>query len=160
MLIGRLSNLYGPGQSLSKPQGLISHVGRAALRREPVSIYVPLDTIRDYLFAADAGRMANDALARMEEERRDRDGNAVIVKVFASEVKTTVASILGAWLRVLRRPPLVALASRPAGGLQPRLLSFRSQVWPDLRGQPTLLSLGVDAVRRNQLARLLAAGLD
>ena len=64
MLIGRLSNLYGPGQKLSKPQGLIAHVGRAALRREPVSIYVPLDTIRDYLFAADAGRMVIDAVAR------------------------------------------------------------------------------------------------
>lgn len=160
VLIGRLSNLYGPGQSLAKPQGLISHVGRAALRREPVSIYVPLDTIRDYLFAADAGRMVADAAERMERDRLERDGHAVVVKVFASEVETTVGSILGAWRQALRHPPLVALSDRTTAGLQPRLLSFRSRVWPELRGRPTLLSLGVDAIRRDQLARLLAAGLD
>lgn len=159
VLIGRFSNLYGPGQSLAKPQGLISHVGRAALRREPVSIYVPLDTIRDYLFAADAGRMVSAAARRMEADR-DRRPAGVVVKVFASEMETTVASILGAWRQALGRPPLVALASRPAARLQPRLLSFRSRVWPEVRGQPTLLPLGVDAVRRDQLARLLAAGLE
>jgi UDP-glucose 4-epimerase len=160
VLIGRFSNLYGPGQSLSKPQGLISHVGRAALRREPIAIYVPLDTIRDYLFAEDAGRMVVDAVRRMERERVERAHAAAVVKVFASEVETTVASILGAWRQALGRPPLVALASRPAARLQPRLLSFRSRVWPDIRGQPTPLPLGIDAVRRDQLARLLTAGLD
>ncbi|MBJ7454432.1 MAG: NAD-dependent epimerase/dehydratase family protein [Thermoleophilia bacterium] len=159
VLIGRFSNLYGPGQSLDKPQGLISHIGRAALRREPVSIYVSLDTIRDYLFAPDAGRMVVAALARMEDEREGRGAPATVVKVFASEVETTIASVLGAWRRALGRPPLVALAARPATGLQPRLLSFRSRVWPEVLGRPTLLSLGVEAVRRDQLARLLAGGL-
>ena len=82
-----------------------------------------------------------------------------MVKIFASEVDTTVASVLGAWRQALRRPLQVALASSPAGRLQPRVLSFRSRVWPELRGCPTLLPLGIDAVRRDQLARLLAAGL-
>ncbi len=159
VLIGRFSNLYGPGQSLAKPQGLISHIGRAALRREPVSIYVSLDTIRDYLFAPDAGRMVAASIARMEGERPARGTAAVMVKVFASEVETTIASVLGAWRRALGRPPLVALATRPATGLQPRLLSFRSRVWPEVLGRPTLLSLGVEAVRRDQLARLLAGEL-
>jgi UDP-glucose 4-epimerase len=160
LLIGRFSNLYGPGQRLSKAQGLISHVGRAALRREPVSLYVPLDTIRDYLFAADAGRMAVDAVGRLERDRRDEERHRVVTKIFASEVETTVASVLGAWRQSLRRPLRVALASDPAGRLQPRILSFRSRVWPEVRGRPTLLPLGVEAVRRDQLARLMAAGLD
>jgi UDP-glucose 4-epimerase len=159
LLIGRLSNLYGPGQKLSKPQGLIAHVGRAALRHEPVSIYVPLDTIRDYLFAADAGRMVVASIERREADRRNGLPHGSITKIFASEVETTVASVLGAWRRALRRPLRVALAGNPAGRLQPRVLSFRSRIWPELRGQPTLLHLGVDAVRRDQLARLLAKGL-
>ncbi len=159
LLVGRLSNLYGPGQNLSKPQGLIAHVGRAALRREPISIYVPLDTIRDYLFAADAGRMVAAAVERREESRRNGGPRETITKIFASEVETTVASVLGTWRRVLRRPLRVALASSPVGRLQPRTLSFRSHVWTDLRGRPTLLDLGVDAVRRDQLAQLLGAGL-
>ena len=125
-----------------------------------MSLYVPLDTIRDYLFAADAGRMAVDAMERLERDRREGAGHRVVTKIFASEVETTVASVLGAWRQSLRRPLRVALASDPAGRLQPRILSFRSRVWPEVRGRPTLLPLGVEAVRRDQLSRLMAAGLD
>jgi UDP-glucose 4-epimerase len=159
VLVGRFSNLYGPGQTLSKPQGLVAHVGRAALLREPVSIWVPLDTIRDYLFAADAGRMAAAAIERREDARRRGEQVTVTTKIFASEVETTVASVLGAWRQALRRPLRVALGSSTVGTLQPRVLSFRSRVWPDLRGQPTLLTLGVAALQRDQLARMQAAGL-
>jgi UDP-glucose 4-epimerase len=155
LLIGRFSNLYGPGQNLSKPQGLIAHVGRAALRREPVSIYVPLDTIRDYLFAADAGRMVVEAIKLRETSRRGGAPPGTTTKIFASEVETTVASVLRAWRQVLRRPLRISFSGSPVGRLQPRVLSFRSRVWPELRGQPTLLQLGVDTVRRDQLARLM-----
>jgi UDP-glucose 4-epimerase len=159
LIIARLSNLYGPGQALSKPQGLIAHVGYAALRRQPVSIYVPLDTIRDYLFAADAGRMVVEAVERREKSRSDGGPPEATTKIFASEVETTVASVLRAWRQVLRRPLRVSLSASPAGRLQPRVLSFRSRVWPELRGHPTLLPQGVDAVRRDQLARLMAGSL-
>ncbi len=57
LLVGRLSNLYGPGQDLAKPQGLISQLCRAQLTRRPLSIYVSLDTRRDYLFVDDAAAM-------------------------------------------------------------------------------------------------------
>jgi UDP-glucose 4-epimerase len=160
LLIGRFSNLYGPGQDISKPQGLVAHVGRAALRREPVSIYVPLDTIRDYLFAPDAGRMVAEAIERRDASRRDGAGNGTSTKIFASEVGTTVASVLGAWRQALRRPLRVALAASPTSRLQPRVLSFRSRIGPDVRGLPTVLPLGIDAVRRDQLARLLASGIE
>jgi UDP-glucose 4-epimerase len=155
LLIGRFSNLYGPGQNLAKPHGLVAHVGLAALRREPVLIYVPLDTIRDYLFAADAGRMVAEALRRRDEARGQGDPPATTVKIFASETETTVASVLAAWRLALRRPLRFALGSSPTSHLQPRVLSFRSCVWPEVRGLPTLLPVGVDAVRRDQLARLL-----
>jgi UDP-glucose 4-epimerase len=158
LVVGRFSNLYGPGQRLAKGQGLISVVAQAALRREPVSLYVPLDTIRDYLFAADAGRMTVDALERLEAERAAGAGQRVIMKIFASEVETTVASVLGAWRQSLRRPLRVALATNPASRLQPRVLSFRSRIWPDLRGRPTLLPLGIEAVWRDQLGRMMAHG--
>jgi len=155
VLIGRFSNLYGPGQNLSKPQGLIAHVGQAALRHEPVSIYVPLDTIRDYLFAADAGHMVVEAIRLREESRRGGAPPGTTTKIFASEVETTVASVLRAWRQALRRPLRISFSGSPVGRLQPRVLSFRSRVWPELRGQPTLLQLGVDNVRRDQLARLM-----
>ena len=160
LVLGRLSNLYGPGQNLSKPQGLVAHVGNAALRRQPISIYVPLDTIRDYLFVTDAARMVVRAVERREEARRRGDGRTTVTKIFASEVETTVASVLGDLASAFSGG---RCGSRwraiPIGSVQPRTLAFRSHVWPDLRGVPMPFHLGVDAVRRDQLARLLAAGL-
>ncbi len=94
----------------------------------------------------------------VEEARRRGEGSTTVTKIFASEVETTVASVLGTWRQALRRPLRVALASDPIGSVQPRTLSFRSHVLAQtLRGEPTPFLLGVDAVRRDQLARLLAA---
>jgi hypothetical protein len=53
----------------------------------------------------------------------------------------------------------IALAGSPIARLQPRTLSFRSRVWPDQRGLPTLLPLGIDILRRDQLARFMAGEL-
>ena len=49
VLVGRIANLYGPGQNLAKPQGLVSQLCLANLTGQPLSIYVSLDTLRDYL---------------------------------------------------------------------------------------------------------------
>ena len=54
----RISNLYGRGQELVKPQGLLSHLVANTLRRQPTTIFVPLDTSHDYLHASSAARMA------------------------------------------------------------------------------------------------------
>ena len=50
----RLSNVYGEGQRLDKRQGLISQLAYSAATRQPLRIYVPLDTVRDYIHADDA----------------------------------------------------------------------------------------------------------
>jgi len=54
----RLSNLYGPGQNLTKLQGIISHLALAAITRNPINIFVPLDTLRDYIYVDDAALQA------------------------------------------------------------------------------------------------------
>lgn len=54
LVIGRVSNLYGPGQNLAKLQGLISRLALAVVTQQPISIFVPLDTIRDYIYVDDA----------------------------------------------------------------------------------------------------------
>jgi UDP-glucose 4-epimerase len=53
-LVARIANLYGPGQRADKPQGLISQMSRCLIHRRPVHIYVPLDTVRDFVFVEDA----------------------------------------------------------------------------------------------------------
>ena len=54
VLIGRISNLYGPGQDINKLQGLISQLAVSALTKKPLNIFVSLDTMRDYIYVDDA----------------------------------------------------------------------------------------------------------
>lgn len=54
VLLARVANLYGPGQNLTKLQGLISRLALAAVTREPISMFVPLDTLRDFIYVDDA----------------------------------------------------------------------------------------------------------
>ena len=56
-VLGRLSNVYGPGQTLAKPQGLLSQLCLADATGRPLPVFVSMDTIRDYLYAEDAARM-------------------------------------------------------------------------------------------------------
>ena len=89
VVVGRFANLYGPGQNLSKPQGLISHLCRGYLMASPVSIYVPMDTLRDYLFVSDAAEMVADALALSA-----RNSFSPTTKIFRSGSAFNLAAII------------------------------------------------------------------
>ncbi len=56
--VARVSNLYGPGQDLGKLQGVISRLALAAVTRDPITMFVPLDTMRDYIHTDDAAARA------------------------------------------------------------------------------------------------------
>jgi UDP-glucose 4-epimerase len=146
LLVGRISNLYGPGQDITKPQGLISQLCRAELTRQPLSIYVSLDTMRDYLYADDAAAMAVAGLGAV----RARGG--MHLKVFASEQSTTIGAILGGLRRITRRRPPVVLGSSPNARFQVHDLRLRSDAWP-----PTS-SLARTPLPAGMSATLTAAG--
>ena len=124
--IGRLSNLYGPGQNLAKPQGLITLLCRAQLTRQPLNIYVSLDTRRDYLFVDDAARMAVAGVAAVSER------GGAHVKILGSGQSSTIGAILGDLRRLNRRRPPVVLGSSEQARFQVRDLRLRSVVWPPL----------------------------
>ncbi len=153
----RLSNLYGPAQRLDKPQGLVSQIARASIHRRPLSIYVPLDTVRDYLFAADAGRGMADVLGLLAQS--PETGGVPLVKILASEEETSVGGLLATFQRVTRRKVPVIAGLSPLGRLQPLCLRFRSEVWTSAgRSRRTPLPEGVARIHRHQL-ELLSRGL-
>lgn len=131
VLVGRLSNLYGPEQNLAKPQGLISHLLRALLLRRPISIYVSTDSIRDYLFAPDAAHLIVDCMDRLESESRDL-GPRSVTKVMASRNEPTIAFLVAEVARITKLRPLVVYGSSSHANFQARHLRLRSQVWEDL----------------------------
>jgi UDP-glucose 4-epimerase len=157
-LVGRLSNLYGPGQHLDKPQGLISHISRCLIYGMPVHIYVPLDTIRDYLFAEDAATRVVAGVVRLRREASQVGLN--IIKVYGSGNETTVGGLIGVFRQIAKRHLRVLSGLNPARSQQPARLQFRSVIWPDEPYLPqTVLIDGVNRVHRNQLALFQAGRL-
>jgi UDP-glucose 4-epimerase len=145
ILIGRISSLYGPGQDLHKAQGIISHLSRCLIYRRAVHVYVPLDTRRDYLLADDCAHQLAASLARLLTEPP-----RTVLKIFASEELTSVARIVGIFLRISKHRPLII--SRQAHGVQPISLKLRSNVWRDLKGlRKTDLAAGIHLVHEYQL---------
>lgn len=67
-VLGRISTLFGPGQDLTKNQGLVSKLCLQAVRRQTVQVFAPLDTLRDYLYVDDAAKLAAAFLARAEDD--------------------------------------------------------------------------------------------
>ena len=66
--IGRLTNVYGAGQDLRKAQGLISALVRSNLTGQPLSLYVPLDTLRDYVYEDDCAAVIDRGMTRVASE--------------------------------------------------------------------------------------------
>lgn len=153
VVIGRIANLYGPGQNLQKPQGLISHLCRAHLSRQPLSIYVSLDTIRDYLFVDDCAEMIATAMSIAEG-----DPGAAYIKNLASHRGVTVAALIGECRRIFKRQPPLVLGTSPNARFQVRDLRVSSVIWPQLDQRVlTTLPAGIAATvaslrRTTQLA--------
>jgi Nucleoside-diphosphate-sugar epimerases len=145
-LVGRIANLYGPGQRIDKPQGLISHMALARVTPRYASIYVPLDTLRDYLYVGDCARLVLDAMTRLHDTRGH------VLKILATGTATSVAALLGYFRVVTKGRPRVVLGSSPTlASLQSLDLRLRSTVWADLDGPAIRMSLpeGIAATVRD-----------
>ena len=155
VLLGRISNLYGPGQNVDKPQGLITQLLRSYLTGQPVSVYVSLDTLRDYLFADDAASMIIDGLDRVAQLVGTPD--RIVVKILSSGRSVSVGTLMAEARRVLKRPPLVVLGASPNARFQVRDLRLRSLVWPEMQARTfTTLAAGIAATGEGLLRRALA----
>ncbi|MCC6805892.1 MAG: NAD-dependent epimerase/dehydratase family protein [Deltaproteobacteria bacterium] len=147
-LVGRISNLYGPNQNLAKPQGLISQLSRAFIFGQPAHVYVPLDTIRDYIYADDCARAVtvavNELLAASESEAR--------LRIFASEQPASISFLVRLLEQIGKRRVRMIQARTGAQLLQPRTLTFQS-LYPRIAPRTSLLE-GVKRVHEHQLALL------
>lgn len=110
LVIGRFSNLYGPGQNPDKAQGLVAQLCLATVRRKPLNLYVPMDTVRDYLYVDDGASLA---WAAIDEALRDQATVPRIV-VIASGQPTTVAEVIATVQGVAHRRVPLAIGTDPA----------------------------------------------
>ncbi|HEY7141038.1 MAG TPA: NAD-dependent epimerase/dehydratase family protein [Methylomirabilota bacterium] len=147
-LVARLSNLYGSGQNLERSPGLIARLSQSLLHRRPRHVYVPLDTLRDYLHAGDAARYILGCLDRLW--RSDRP--ASLVKIIASEQSISIAGVIGIFTRVAKRAPRIICMPDPLSRQQPSRLRFRSRVWTDQAPRMMDLAAGIREVYQDHLS--------
>lgn len=152
--IGRISNLLGVGQNLAKPQGLVSQMCRCVIWQKPIHLYVPLDTIRDYLHAQDCGLQIASCVASWLHAKAVDPGVSTQVKLLASGTTLSVAQVVNAFTRLGPAPRPKVICSPSAAALQqPRCLRFRSVVAPDVGHLPsTPIAVSANEIFRAQLA--------
>jgi UDP-glucose 4-epimerase len=126
VLLARLSTVFGPRRKGLPPQGLFSSLARSMFQQEPVRIFVPLDTMRDYIYGDDAAQAMVTVLRAMEHEQ------SPLVKILASQRITTIADIVSIFKRIgYRRPRIVTgatILSDKYGGR----VEFRTTVAPHI----------------------------
>lgn len=151
LAIARISTLYGPGQNLDKGQGLVSAMCSEVIRRQRISIYVPLDTIRDYLYADDA---ANQCLALIGRTGRHAS-DPPLLRVVASRRSTSIAEMAGVVQAVSHRRAHILQIRSASSSLHVSRLILTS-IDPAMRTYaPTSLPSGVHAVHSDLLRRFL-----
>ena len=152
-VLGRLANVYGPGQRLGKPQGLLSQLCLADATGMPLPVFVSMDTIRDYVHAADVARMVVRATELVRREPR----GAAVVKVVASGSPVTVGHLIGEARRVFHRP--LRTVPVPGGRGQVLDLRMRSVRWPEVDAlAATTLAAGLASTATDVRARVAAGG--
>ncbi len=152
-VVGRLANVYGPGQRLGKPQGLLSQLCLADATGSPLPVFVSMDTVRDYVHAADVGAMVHRSV---ELARREPPGS-LTVKVLASGAPVTVGHLVGEARRVFHRP----LRTIPVAGGRGQVLDLRmrSTRWPEVDAlATTTLAAGLADTAADVRARVASGG--
>ncbi|GMR01566.1 MAG: NAD-dependent epimerase/dehydratase family protein [Gammaproteobacteria bacterium] len=140
-LLARISTLYGPGQANGKRQGLLAHIARCLLRNQSVHIYVPFDTIRDYIATDDAAFAIGAAMQALNGTP------GVFTKIIASEHPTTIAEIISVYKRIARRKPRIVSSASKLSSLYTRRIQFQSITVPiKERMLKTSLLIGISQV--------------
>ena len=129
-LLARISTIYGPGQAIGKQQGLLTHIARRILRNRPIQIYVPYDTIRDYIAVDDVAIAIINALTFTGQN------SGAIVKIIASETPTTIAEIVSTFKRLARRAPRIVTSASKLSELYSRRVQFHSVALPECAKAP------------------------
>jgi UDP-glucose 4-epimerase len=154
--IGRLANVYGPGQDLRKMQGLVTQLCLSALLGRPARVFAPLATLRDYIYVDDAARMVVDDVIAMT--RPVEPAGATVRRVVCSGRSATIAELIAMVENVTGRPvPLVHLLPGAGSIVDLRLAVARDH--PLDRSLMTPLEVGVGLVWQDLVDQLAAGRL-
>jgi UDP-glucose 4-epimerase len=155
-VLGRIANLYGPSQNWHKGQGVVTTICRSMLLRKPIEIFVPLETIRNYIYVDDA---ACD-IANIVSYMSNQDFGGSLIKIIAAEHNSSISELLSESSRVFGKRPQIVLTRKKNSGVQIVDLRLRSTVEISAaRFRYTTLAVGIDRIRRQLLSELQKGNL-
>ena len=156
IVVGRISNLYGANQDFSKNQGLISTICYSILRRQPINLFVPLETSRNYVYIADASRIIVDAV---KIAMADTGPTNKFIKLVVADENLTVGNIISIAKTVFRVRPLITASSNAKINKQPRSINFKSVALVDADSFcKTRISVGLKRVMADLHTDILRNG--
>lgn len=100
----RLPSVFGPSSSISMRGGLINSLSLSTVLRRPMRIYVPLDTLRPYLYVRDAPRF----LLGLIDELRQFPPATNETKNVLSPTVLSIATIIGEFKRTVHALPPIS----------------------------------------------------
>jgi UDP-glucose 4-epimerase len=137
--LARITNLYGPWSG--PRQGLINRLCTAAATRKALQIYVPLETVRDYIYVDDAARLIFMELAKVDAAGRN---GYLSISIIGSGENSSVGNVISTVARVTRRKVPFTVAQLEDTKLQPRDLRMNpSWVKQNLDFSPVSLPNGI-----------------
>lgn len=144
VLIARIANLYGPGQDLGKLQGLISRLALSSVTKEPLTMFVPLDTMRDYITADDAAWRLLHWLTTVDAE--------LSIRVIASGQATSLGYLINVMKDITRVATPIAYGMHASAAYQSADLRLLPDTDELIEAMPlTPLPAGVKAVYQDVL---------
>ena len=136
VLIYRLSTLYGVKQENHVEHGLLSTLSRSIYRKQLIHIYVPLDTMRDFISADDAAKIIIKDVACVELS------SIIQIKIIASETSTSIARILTIFKAISNCKPLIVTSANFWGHAYQNNLVYKSD-YPSLKREVKTKSLEI-----------------
>lgn len=117
----RISTLYGFKSKDGKQQGLIAEMVRRSLTNQVIHIYVPLETMRDYITPKDA------AIQMIDTAKNSENTSDLKIKIIASGVSTSVAEIIAILKRISKRNLRIVTQVDMKCGQYQRVIQFKSE---------------------------------
>jgi len=129
LVVARITNLYGAWPGVR--QGLVNRLCTAAVIREPIHIYVSLETLRDYIDVNDATQIL---LTEIQYRINSPTANLIDKCLVGSGRTTSVGEVIATVTNVSRRKIPISSSDLAYKDLQPK----------DLRVVPTWIEHGLD----------------
>jgi UDP-glucose 4-epimerase len=146
ILISRISSVFGRRKKKTSEQGLLGQMAEKVVRNEVIHIYVPLETLRDYIHVDDAARAIVSAVHLAQSE------GGQSIKIIAAQSSYSIAQIIAMFKKIGRRHVRVVSHTIESSKYYRRGVRFESKYLLDkasFRVRPVLV--GIAQLLENEL---------